>query len=410
MAKPNTSPTVLKKLFAILKLVAAMLLLLCLTASLFACGEKQNTETSAAPTTTDSPAPTTTGSPTTTSAPAETTTFPKAETAGQTGLEAQLKAIETIKKLANNLHYMEYKGDYGLSGLLAQGGAATKEALEEYITAYFSQGLYRYNPAQSDGACSTISVALPQGGYGFGRNFDWQNCSAMIVKLEPADGYASVATANLDFLGFGEGFVPDNFVNKYISLAALYAPLDGMNEKGLCVAVLRINVPEETHQSTGKTSLMTTTAMRLLLDKAASVDEAIALLKQYDMHSELGMMYHLAISDAGGRSIVVEYINNVMHVTETPVVTNFFLTPGDMYGRGEETSKRRYETLTQLRKDANGVMDTKAIKEALQTVKHSLFAKSRPTQWSVVYNQASLELQFYHRENFEAPSYTYKFD
>ena len=54
----------------------------------------------------------------------------------------------------------------------------------------------------------------------------------------------------------------------------------------------------------------------------ANVDEALTLLQQYDLHASMGMMIHFALADTTGRGVVVEYINNEMVVTETPVVTN----------------------------------------------------------------------------------------
>ena len=44
---------------------------------------------------------------------------------------------------------------------------------------------------------------------------------------------------------------------------------------------------------------MTTTAIRLLLDKA------VDLLSQYDMHSSADMIHHLSIEDAEGNSVVI---------------------------------------------------------------------------------------------------------
>jgi len=377
-----------------IKKVLAIALLLCLAAGLFACKKEEVIEitTTAAQSTTV--ATTTMAEPTTPSAEAM--------------FETIQKAADSVKKLADHLYSMEYTGDYGFSGFLARGGAASSEELSGYIAEVLSGGLANFDLAAFDFGCSTISVKLPGGGYGFGRNFDWNNCTAMILKATPADGYASISTANLDFLGFGDGFVPEGRLNKMLSCAAVYAPLDGINEKGLCVAVLTINYPEETRQNTGKPDLTTTTAIRLLLDRAATVDEAIALLEQYDMHSDLGAMYHFAISDAGGRSVVVEYIHDAMHVTEAPVVTNFFLTPGEVYGIGHKTSRQRFDILSQLHKDAHGTMGLEQIKEGLRTVRHSLFVEGgKTTQWSVVYNQTSLELQFYHRENFKTP-YTFQ--
>ena len=61
----------------------------------------------------------------------------------------------------------------------------------------------------------------------------------------------------------------------------------------------------------------------------------------------MGMMVHLAMADKTGRSVVVEYINNEMLVTETPVVTNFYLAEGEKHGIGTQQSHRRYELLTE---------------------------------------------------------------
>lgn len=41
------------------------------------------------------------------------------------------------------------------------------------------------------------------------------------------------------------------------------------------------------------------------------------------------MMIHLALTDTTGRSVVVEYVNNEMIVTQTTVVTNFYLAEGE---------------------------------------------------------------------------------
>ena len=66
------------------------------------------------------------------------------------------------------------------------------------------------------------------------------------------------------------------------------------------------------------------------------------------MHASAGMMVHFAIADAAGHSVVVEYIGNEMVVTETPVVTNYYLSPGEKYGIGTEESKIRYAMLDDM--------------------------------------------------------------
>ena len=82
----------------------------------------------------------------------------------------------------------------------------------------------------------------------------------MFVVTEPANGYRSMSTVNLAFLGFGEDKLPDTLKRKIITLAAPYALWTVWNEKGLAVAVLRIG-DEPTNQDTGKTDITTTTAI-----------------------------------------------------------------------------------------------------------------------------------------------------
>ncbi len=124
--------------------------------------------------------------------------------------------------------------------------------------------------------CSTISVENTDGGYYFGRNFDWNKCDAMIVISHPESGYASFSTVNVDFIRQGAGFASHFLSDEMLTVAALYAPLDGMNEKGLCVSVNMIQDTDTISQDTEKPDITTTTAIRMLLNQAADVDEALA--------------------------------------------------------------------------------------------------------------------------------------
>ena len=125
------------------------------------------------------------------------------------------------------------------------------------------------------------------------------------------------------------------------------------------------------------------------------------LLERYDMHSDIDTMHHLAISDADGRTVVVEYINNEMFVADAHIVTNFFLTPGDRYGFGSEYSKERYNTLQGIYDTNNGVLDETGVKNALEAVSSGKgFEPEWKSQWSVVYNQASGDVTYYRLEDF----------
>ena len=111
------------------------------------------------------------------------------------------------------------------------------------------------------------------------------------------------------------------------SASWLYHKLDGINEKGLCVADLVAGDTIKTAQERGNLSVTTTTAIRLLLDKAATTQEAVQMLSSWDMHSSINWAHHLAISDASGESVVIEWVNNEMQVIPSVAVTNHYLSP-----------------------------------------------------------------------------------
>ena len=314
--------------------------------------------------------------------------------------QRNIRTAASVRKLEDGLYSMEYKGDYGLDLFLEQGGAADDLAVAEFVIQDVFHGLFPVDLGGTSFGCSTISARTSEGEVVFGRNFDWGTCTALIVQTRPAKGYASVSTVNMDFLNLGLR-MPEETQMRLLSVAAPFAPMDGMNEKGLCVAVLMIQDSPGFQQDIGKTDLTTTTAVRLLLDQAADVEEAVELLSQYDLHASAGMMVHFALADATGHSVVVEYIDNEMVVTETEVVTNYYLSPGEKYGIGTEESKIRYAMLKDLLQSSSS-LDMDGIRDALDSVsKHNFDSEFASTEWSIVYNQSTGEARYYHRENYQ---------
>ena len=247
--------------------------------------------------------------------------------------------------------------------------------------------------------CSTISVGNTEGGYYFGRNFDWNKCDAMMVASYPSNGYASFSTVNMDFIRQGAGPASHFLSDEMLTTAALYAPLDGMNEKGLCVSVNMIQDNDTISQNTEKPDITTTTAIRLLLNQAADVDEAVELLEQYDFHASMGYMVHLAVADSAGKSVAIEYINNEMNVIEPPILTNFYLSEGDKNGIGTGQSHTRFEILEQTLAE-KPVMDSGQVRDALSSVSKGNFGEFESTEWSVVFDQSALTAEYYHREDY----------
>ena len=304
-----------------------------------------------------------------------------------------------IKELEDGFSVVRYEGDYGFDGFLEQGGADSDAGVAEYLTDQMASNGLKILFGGSPFGCSTLTVARSGGGYLFGRNFDWDSCEGLIVSSRPEQGYASVSTVNMDFIQAG-GFDLSQFPDSVRAAIGLYAPLDGMNEKGLAVSVNMIQDSDTIRQDTGKPDLTTTTAVRLLLDQAADVREAVALLGQYDLNASMGMMVHYALADAEGNSVAVEYIENEMVVTDTSAVTNFYLAQGEKYGIGTGQSHARYEILNQALEEHETMTETE-MRDILDSVSKDNFGEFESTEWSIVMDQETKELTYYHRENYE---------
>lgn len=310
----------------------------------------------------------------------------------------QAAEISQITTLESGFSSASFSGDDGFETFLAQGGASSDADVTQFLA---SKLLTDVSVNSNAFGCSTLTVSSPDGHRLFGRNFDWQSCEALVVTSKPSQGYASISTVNLSFISQAGGGLGQMLrQNDVRVLAALYAPLDGMKEKGLAVSINMIQDAASINQDTDKPDLTTTTAVRLLLNKAANVDEALTLLQQYDLHASMGMMIHFALADTTGRGVVVEYINNEIVVTETPVVTNFYLAEGNKHGIGTQQSHERYDILIQALED-HSTMTMEDVRDALDSVSKDNFNEFESTEWSAVFDLSSGEAHYYHRENYE---------
>lgn len=310
----------------------------------------------------------------------------------------EIKALSSLEQIDNKgIFTMEYSGDYGLDEFLKQGASSDADVVE-FVSKYLLKGIpLQFDPPNF--GCSTFAAKTPEGDYIFGRNFDFTPTPVLILKTYPKNGYASVSTVDLAFIGFSEDNLPTNseIYNKVMILAAPYAPMDGINEKGLSIAVLQI-FDEPANQKTEKSDITTSTAIRMVLDKAATTSEAVALLKQYDMHASAGSNYHFQIADATGNTAVVEYINNKLIVLDLTCATNFLLAPGQWNDKGDGYD--RHEIITCTLNDTKNTLTENLAMDLLQKVSLD------DTQWSVVFNNTKLSAVYCIQKDYNS---TYSF-
>ena len=232
-----------------------------------------------------------------------------------------------------------------------------------------------------------------------GRNYDFRyDTSAMVVYCSPQDSYRSVAFAALDNI---QANTPEQSLKtRLATLTAPFICLDGMNEKGVSIAVLTLD-SEPTYQQTGKPTITPTLAIRLVLDHAATTAEAVALLREYDMFASGGRDYHFYITDASGDGRVVEYDcdDPARPLVDTPAAaaTNFYALYPDrvkpnqrngIYGHGRE----RYDTVLKILAQQKDVLSPLTVWDALRAVAQEPDSKdiTSNTQWSICFHSSTL--------------------
>ncbi|MBR6004726.1 MAG: linear amide C-N hydrolase [Clostridia bacterium] len=307
--------------------------------------------------------------------------------------ELRKKTLDSLKRVDNTLWMMEYFSPYGLDALLAEGKTSLLGAVS------FLQKEVKFphlipDPAHGGFACSTFNAKTPAGDCILARNFDFKEAPCTVVWTHPQNGYRSMAVADNTFFAYGIKHLPleKRKVPKRV-MAAPYASMDGINEKGLACAVLEIKA-KPTKQQTGKTPIMTMVALRAILDKCATVGEAVEFLRGYDMRDLLGVNYHYHFADVSGGSVLVEYVNNEMYVINPAaqgapqVLTNYFLTEGGDNSR--EMGRDRFENISCALEKSGGIMTEadamKVLSENTLSYHHDWMPHMVYTLWSNVFN------------------------
>ena len=298
----------------------------------------------------------------------------------------EMQIIGSIQKEKDNPFYeMTFHTDYHMDEIL-QKKIKSDDELAEVLAGYISHGFYKpEGEYRTEIGCSTITARTSDGRLLWGRNFDWDKSTPIVVKSIPEKGYRSIATCEFGNITGDENPNLDSMGNKFLAVASYYVPMDGINEKGLCVADLEVNEGGMVTVDTKKPDITVTMAIRLLLNRAANVEEAVALLKQYDVFASGGISHHLSMADATGRSVSVEFVEGEIIVVETPCVTNFNMANGDITAGGEN-AQERYLILQQILQETGGIMDKDQVQKALLSVRKP--EGQWTTRWSIVYEYA----------------------
>jgi penicillin V acylase-like amidase (Ntn superfamily) len=162
-----------------------------------------------------------------------------------------------------------------------------------------------------------------------GRSMDWPESTEPILTVFPRGMKRDGGR-----LGSAE-FVKENpakWTSKYGSLVTtIYGvgTADGFNERGLAAHMLYLTATDFGQRDPSKPGVNAALWAQYVLDNAATVDEALALLKPIQVTPAEARGHqasvHLAIEDLSGDSAIIEYISGkpvIHHGREYQIMTN----------------------------------------------------------------------------------------
>ena len=341
--------------------------------------------------------------------------------------------------LDGSVYTMTVKGGFYFDEFLETGGAKSDSELITFITDHVTKGLIDMGISESEIACSSFTAQTADGDRLFARNYDFSKTNTCIVFTDAGNGrHATVSTVDLQFLGIEPNNDVEGLMDRITCLAAPFAPLDGMNDAGVsCGIYMSYQGSDEvvpTNIDTDKPDIKATTMLRLILDYADSVEEAVELVSQYDLHDSASTSYHYMVADASGKSAILEWVNGTdatdndgskrelkviyndddAHIgameaeADYQWITNFILQPGYYADDYEKAGLDRYNKIGEVLKENNAVFaDEKDAMGLLRTVGRRDWDNDDGngcTVHSVIYNLTDKTAYWVPNENFDDPT------
>lgn len=321
----------------------------------------------------------------------------------------KLASMQSLTKINDSLYTLDCTHDIFLDGMVEQGKAGSIGKMLGYAIKNVTKKPVIVKNIRS--GCSVFTAFNEKGEYIMGRNFDYKDAPCVLVRYTPEKGYKSIGFTDANFFLWGKKKGPKNDKLYARTLLAPYLCVDGINEKGLAISVLELKTPP-VHQKTGKLPISTSIIIRMVLNYAETIEEAIELFKSYDMNDIGGVAYHFVVSDRNGKAVLIEYLNGEMLLFYPESkdgsgaflsVTNHFIAKGapePRRGAGYDRQERIVGTLTEKK----GIITEEEAMELLSKVQLDYYHKLGwpvRTLWSAVYNSTNPGVDLCVNQNYE---------
>lgn len=328
-------------------------------------------------------------------------------------LKDHVRTLQSLRRVPGTKAYvMDYYVDYHIDQIRAHG-MNVEQVEDSLINVLFPDAIASVAvglkgqfldekietiPVEGE-HCSTVFLHSPNGQVLFGRNLDYSHDACLIVRVHHGDELRSIAVLDLHYLNLDRDDLEESSLIERIPL--LFAPYylqDGMNQHGVAVADMSVQGVKPPYDGT-RPNILHSTAMRLILDYAKNVDEAVEILKQYNIHF-VAETCHFMIADAGGKSVVVEFVDGETKVTPAKATWQV-CTNDQIHGASEadcDANCERYRTASDALADAASTASVDNVMGVMKSV-----SKQDWTMWSSVYDLSARKLRFAYRQHYDKP-------
>lgn len=325
-------------------------------------------------------------------------------------LKDHIRTLHSLRRVPGTKAYvMDYYVDYNMDEVRAHGidvnhieDSFIRVCFPKWIASIASSAKSSFldEPVTARSAgehCSTVVLRSDNGHTYLGRNFDYNHDACLILKIHGAAGVKSVALLDLHYLNLDRDDLDEtNLIQRIPLLFAPYYLHDGMNEYGVAVSEMSVDGVRPPNDP-AKPNIIQASALRLILDYARNADEAIDLLRGYNIHF-VAETTHFMVADRTGKSAVIEFIDGKIEPTTTKrswqICTNH-----QICGKSEEDNCKacgRYKLASSTLNDLHNKGNDRDVMKIMQSV-----SQSNWTMWSSVYDLTSGEFEIAYRQHFD---------
>jgi hypothetical protein len=322
-----------------------------------------------------------------------------------------VRTMWSLQHVPNTKMYvLDYYADYHLDEIAKNGidvddpeGSLGRTLLPDFLASWIAGSVKKNLPPVRESirpprhSCTTVAFHTRDGHELLGRNFDWMHDACLVLRIHGRGGASSVAVLDPHYLGLdAERLDHPSLAERFRLLFTPYIAMDGMNEHGVAIGEMSLEGTRAPFDP-AKPSLINSVAIRLILDHARNTDEAVDVMRDYNLHFPATTCHYL-IADAAGKTAAVEFLDGRVTVTGTgetwQVSTNHRLA-----GKSEAENDQacwRYRKASDRVAALDGELDVTGMLDVMASVSVKDW-----TMWTSVYNLTTGEYEIAYRRRFD---------